>query len=849
MNLSRRTVLKLGLGAGAVPLIGRVPFGAAEMMKNPGDDPRESPRVRAVEDRIQRCRRLPLDAVRLLPGGPLKHAQELDEKFLMELEPDRMLAYFRERAGLEPKAKPYGGWDGNGRNLTGHLCGHYLSATSLMYAATGDARYKQRVDYIVGELEVVQDKNGDGYLCALEHGRECFGRLAKGEIEVGPFSLNGEWSPWYTIHKLLAGLRDSYRFTDNRTALKVETRSAEWVERTLSRLSDAQLQKMMLCEFGGMNEALVDLYADTDDERWLKLSLSFEQKAFVEPLERHQDDLGGKHANTQIPKMIGSAARFGYTGRPADLMTASFFYDTVVHHHDFSTGGHGQDEDYGPRDVIGGIVDGRTAESCNVYNMLKLTRQLFTFDPDVHYADYHERALFNHQMASIDPNDGRMCYMVPVGRGVTHEYQDMFHDFTCCECTGMENHALINDGIYYEDGEHLWVSIYVPSTAEWKDAGVRLRMDTDFPVGERAKLTLAVKRPRKLTLTLRRPWWAGDGFRIEVNGAAVEAPPVNDGKGDEPHGPYYFPWPLSSWVEITRTWKTGDVVEVTLPKSLRLERTPDMPRRTAILWGPLVLAGDLGPEPERRPEGDAAAGRGPERAPAPVLVAADRPLEEWLQPVPGRPGHYRTVGVGRERTPEGAAHDVELMPFYENQERLYAVYWDTYTPDEWEKQRAAYAAEDARAAMLDAAGVATVPVGDFRREREFDFQGGRDARYPVRIMERFGRTTRTWFSYAVPVDPTHPMALVVTYNSGGSLYNSSGRGAEADAFEILVDGTEIAHAHIAPSDPPRFFDATYTIPADLVRGKQKVTVRFQADEGSRVRPVFGLRMVRADQLK
>ncbi len=840
MIVSRRTALKLGLGAGAVPLLNRIPLQAAQVGQSPGEDPREDPRVRAFEDEMLQARRLPLDAVRLQPGGPLKHAQELDEKYLLELEPDRMLAYFRERAGLKPKAEPYGGWDGGGRNLTGHVCGHYLSAVSLMYAATGDDRFKQRVDYIVDELKVVQDKNGDGYLVALEGGRDCFNRLAKGDIKAAAFDLNGQWSPWYTLHKLYAGLRDAYRFTGNKTALDVEIAFAGWAEGILSGLSDDQLQEMMLTEFGGMNEVLVDLYADTDDERWLDLSYSFEHKAFIDPLQRHQDDLGGKHGNTAIPKLIGSVDRFAYTGRAADLMAASYFFDIVDQHHSFTSGGHGQDEYFGPPDVISAISDGRTAESCNVYNMLKLTRRLFTIDPDVHYADFHERALFNHVMASIDPNDGRMCYMVPVGRGVTHEYQDMLHAFTCCVCSGMENHALHGDGLYYEDGDNLWVNLYVPSTAEWADAGVKLAMATDFPVGESAKLTLDMAAPKEFTLRMRRPYWAGDGFRIEVNGQPVEAPPVNDGKGEMRRGSYYYPYPLSSYVEVRRTWKSGDVVEVTLPKSLHLEVTPDNPNRASLMWGPLVLAGDIGPEPQR--------GRGPQAGPrpeppiVPVFVALEKPLEEWLQPITGKPGHFRTAGVGYEPTAEGAAHEVELMPFYELHERTYATYWDMYTPEQWTKEKAEYRAEAKRMAMLDAASVASVPVGDFRAERAFDYQGGDDARRPVRIMDRTGRAARSWFSYEVPVDPTHPMALMVTY------FSDDTRNMPA-SFQIQVDGTKVADANVVTSEPRRFYDVTYPIPAELVKGKEKVTVRFQANEGSRIATVFGIRMVKEDEVK
>src|SRR6267154_2654646 len=250
---------------------------------------------------------------------------------------------------------------------------------------------------------------------------------------------------------------------------------------------------MLNTEFGGMNEVMADLYADTRDERWLRLSYKFEHRAFIEPLERHQDDLGGTHGNTQIPKLLGSVKRFVYAGAPADLLAAGFFWDRVAQHHSYATGGHGKDEYFGEPDKLSDRVDGRTAETCNVYNMLKMTRRLFALRTDIEYAEFHERALFNHILASIDPEDGRTCYMVNVGRGVQHEYQDMFGGFTCCVGSGMESHALHADGLYYESGDTLWVNIYAPSTAEWKDAGVSLAMDTTFPEGEAATLKLSLQ--------------------------------------------------------------------------------------------------------------------------------------------------------------------------------------------------------------------------------------------------------------------------------------------------------------------------------------------------------------------
>ncbi|HVD92350.1 MAG TPA: beta-L-arabinofuranosidase domain-containing protein, partial [Vicinamibacterales bacterium] len=370
------------------------------------------------------ARPLPLNAVRLT-GGPLKRAQQLDADYLLKLEPDRMLSFYRTRAGLPKKAEAYGGWDGEGRQLTGHIAGHYLSAVSYMWAATGDARFKQRADYIVDELRLVQEAHKNGYLGAILGGEEAFNEVARGNIKSGGFDLNGLWSPWYTLHKTYAGLRDAYRFTGNRTALDIEIKYAEWAESILSKLDDAQTQKMLNTEFGGMNEVLADLYADTGDRRWLDLSYHFEHRLIMEPLKQHEDILAGVHGNTTVPKVLGSLARFMYTGDIGDGFASAFFWDRVAKHHSFATGGHGKDEYFREPDKLSNIVDGRTAESCNVYNMLKMTRELFALRPDIEYAEFHERALFNHVLGSMD-DAGNTCYMVPVGQGVRREYQNKF---------------------------------------------------------------------------------------------------------------------------------------------------------------------------------------------------------------------------------------------------------------------------------------------------------------------------------------------------------------------------------------------------------------------------------------
>lgn len=755
------------------------------------------------------ARPLSLSAVRLT-GGPLKLAQDLDAAYLLKLEPDRMMAYYRKRAGLTPRAEGYGGWDGDGKNLTGHIAGHYLSAVSLMYAANGDKRFKERADYLVKEMKEVQDKHGNGYLGALEHGEERFGEVSQGNIRSGGFDLNGLWSPWYVLHKTFAGLRDAYRFTGNRTALDVEVKFAAWAEGILSHLDAAQTQRMLDTEFGGMNEVFADLYADTGDRRWLALSDRFEHHSIVDPLARHEDILAGKHGNTQVPKLLGSLARYLASGNEADGQAATFFWDAVVQHHSYVTGGHGKDEYFFAPDKISDNLDGRTAESCNVYNMLKMTRLLFALHPDIKYAEFQERALFNHVLASIDPKDGRTCYMVPVGRDVRHEYQDMFENFTCCVGTGMENHALHGDGIYYEAGDRFWINLYAPSTADWKAAGVKLAMETGFPEGETATARLTLHAPREFSLLLRRPSWAGKGFAVTVNGKAVS----------DLSSP-------GSYVMLKRPWKSGDTVTLTLPKTLRIEPTPDNARRVALMWGPLALAGNLGPEREASDPAKQAA--------VPIFVAADRPIEDWLRPAVDHPGAFRSVGVGRA-SDHDQPHDVTFVPFYRLHERAYSVYCDLYTPLEWKQKAAEIALSQERQRKLQAATVSFVQPGEMQPERNFNQQG--EETYPERILGRPGRNGRKWFSFDMPVDPAHPLALVVTYHGGERRRTAT--------FDILIDGEKIATQEVARSLKPGFFDAEYALPTAQVKDKKKVTVRFQIQPGSEIAAVFGIRVIRTD---
>jgi DUF1680 family protein len=665
----------------------------------------------------------------------------------------------------------------------------------------------ERVVRVVAEFAEVQ--NADGYIGALAGGLEAFTALSKGKIRSGGFDLNGLWSPWYVEHKIFAGLRDAHRYAGNDTALQLEIRFAGWVEQTLSNLTDAQNQQMLNTEFGGMGEVLADLYADTGDSRWMILSNKFEHHRVIDPLSNGEDHLGGLHANTQIPKLIGSLKRYTYTGSQSDGKAAEFFWDSVVAHHSFASGGHGKDEYFGPPDELGDRLDGRTDESCNVYNMLKLTRGLFALHPNIKYAEFQERALYNHVLASINPDDGSMCYMVPIGRGVRHEYQDMFHDFTCCVGTGMENHALHGYGVYYESGSRLWVNLYTPSTVNWASRDVRISVDTSLPLGDDAQLTVDTPSPKTFTLTLRRPAWADIGFGISVNGKSfktIGAP--------------------GSYVDITRKWQHGDRIDITIPKALYALPVPDNDRRAALMWGPLMLTGDMGPED------------GPSQKGIPVFLGANRPVSDWLMRDTAQAAVFHGTGLGRE-TATGGDIDIPLRPFYLMHRRTYAGYWDLYTPEEWEAKVAELTAEREKQLKLDAMTVAFVQPGEMQSERDFNEQGINST--PELTLGKHGRRGSDWFSFDIPVEPQGSMTLAVTYCS---------EEFAKTIFTILADGQIIGTQTIsrtAPGSPsPTFYDMNYQIPLSITQNKSKITIKFSASTGSEIAAVYGLRMMRTE---
>jgi len=422
--------------------------------------------------------------------------------------------------------------------------------------------------------------------------------------------------------------------------------------------------------------------------------------------------------------------------------------------------------------------------------------------------------------------------MVPVGRGVQQEYQDMQHSFTCCVGTGMESHALHGYGIYYESADTLWVNLFAPSTAKFTTAGVNLKMETGFPDGDDAKLTLTFPSPKEFTLAIRRPGWAGDGFKVKVNGADVAQPTLASLAAGGAGGSFIAAdqpaMPSSVFVELKRTWKSGDVVELTLPKTVRIEPTPDNKTVAAVMWGPLVLAGDHGP----RVEGRASSAT----TPVPALVS-DKPVAEWVVP-DSQPGNFRANQVARVLGTTASAGDVPLTPFYRTHRRRYSVYFDVLTNAEFDARNASIAAEKERVRKMEAATLGFVQPGDMQAERTYNFQSDQTGP-PQRTNGRSSRGGAGWLSYDLPVDPATDVALIVTH------FNEPGLQPAQGNFQILVDGTEIARFQ-PNATAVGFFDVQYAIPLALVHGKSKVTIRFQAVQPGRIAPVFGVRTIRSN---
>ncbi len=761
----------------------------------------------------------PLRDVRLL-DGLFREAMLRDQKYLLSLDNDRLLHMFRVTAGLPSTAKPYGGWEAPDIELRGHSLGHFLSGCALMFASVGDERFKAKADAVVAELAKIQQALAArgfnaGYLSAFPE--EAFDRLEKRERV---------WAPYYTIHKTMAGLLDVYLHCDNKQALDVLLKKAAWVRFRVDRLSEEQRQASLQTEFGGMEEVLTNLYAVTGDPEHLRVARNFDHKRIFDPLARGEDPLDGLHANTQIPKAIGAARDYELTGEKRYHDVASFFWERVAKHRSYVIGGNSDDESFFPPETFSKHLGPSSTETCNTYNMLKLTRHLFAWEPSVEKMDFYERGLYNHILASQDPASGGFCYYVPMRPGAFKTFSTPEDSFWCCVGTGMENHAKYPDTIYFHDDRSLYVNLFIASELKWKEKGLIVRQETKFPEEDTTRLSIKADKPIDLTLKVRCPSWArpdqiipsialSSGMTLTINGKKQRI----DGRP-------------GAYVAIERKWKSGDTVEIRLPMRLRMEAMPDDPKMIALFYGPIALAGDLGQE------GLEGAKRYGPSAPQlgrvkpieiPAFISEINFLLSKIKPAPGAPLTFKTYGIGRPQ-------DVTLLPFYKVFEPRYTVYWKVYTPAEWEKRKADLAAAESRRQTIERLTVDAVNIGDEQSERVHNLQGQGliDGDFDGK---RWRSTRNGWFSYELKTPLDKPLTLVCTYRG------SEGR---LRSFDVLVDGEKIA-TQTLEIHPGELFDFEYPLPEQLTRGKERVTVKFQSRPNAMAGSVFDVRVAQLER--
>ena len=441
-----------------------------------------------------------------LTEGVFKNAQDVDLKYILALNPDKLLAPYWIDAGLPLKAERYGNWESSG--LDGHIGGHYLSALAMMYESTGDAELKKRLDYMVNELALCQAKNGDGYVGGVPNGKVFWERIHKGDIDGSGFGLNNTWVPLYNIHKLFAGLRDAYEYAGNEQAKKVLIGLGDWFIELIKPLSDEQIQQILRTEHGGINETFADLYIITKDKKYLNAAQRLSHQNLLKPLIEKQDKLTGLHANTQIPKVIGFEKIASLTKNTEWSVAAQYFWKNVAQTRSVAFGGNSVLEHFNPTNDFKKMLESNQGpETCNSYNMLRLSKALFLDNNDISYLDFYERTLYNHILSSQHPEKGGFVYFTPIRPNHYRVYSQPETSMWCCVGSGLENHTKYAELIYSHSDKDLYVNLFIPSEINWKEKGLQLIQKTDFPFKNTSELVLKLSKKQAFPLNIRYPKW------------------------------------------------------------------------------------------------------------------------------------------------------------------------------------------------------------------------------------------------------------------------------------------------------------------------------------------------------
>ncbi|WP_291528799.1 glycoside hydrolase family 127 protein [Bacteroides sp. UBA939] len=760
----------------------------------------------------------PLGQVKLL-DGPFKHACDLNVQILLQYDVDRLLAPFLKEAGLQPKGEIFSNWAG----LDGHVGGHYLSALAIHYAATGNVECKKRMEYMISELKRCQQKQGNGYIGGVPEGMKAWDEIKKGNVAI----VWKYWVPWYNLHKIYAGLRDAWMYGGNEEARQMFLDLCDWGLTIITPLSDEQMEQMLANEFGGMNEVYADAYQMTGDVKYLDAAKRFSHRWLLDSMVAQVDNLDNKHANTQVPKVVGYQ-RVAELGHDKKYEAATeFFWNTVVYNRSLSLGGNSRREHFAAADDCKSYVEDREGpESCNTNNMLKLTEGLFRMNPEARYADFYERAMYNHILSTQHPEHGGYVYFTSARPAHYRVYSAPNSAMWCCVGTGMENHGKYGEFIYTHTHDSLFVNLFVASELNWKEKGITLTQETRFPDEESSRLTIRVKKPTKFKLLVRHPWWAdGNDMKVLCRGKNYAA-------GSSP----------SSYIAIERTWKNGDVVEITTPMKVHIETLPNVPNYISIMRGPVLLGAQMGTDHVEGLVADD--GRWAHIAHGPLVSVFDTPFiigsrEEIqakldnMQPVAGKPFCYTVPGLFT-----GKYKDLVLEPFFRIHDSRYMMYWLSMTDEEYAAFRKAEEEKEQLKLLLDKRTVDAVATAEQQPEVDhlmkyensttgnFEGEAWRDAR------------NGGYFQYNLMTGGENDLSLMVRY-WGDETRNRT--------FDILIDDELLVTENLVGKwKRKELVNAEYPIPAAMTNGKKSVTVTFRSKPGNIAGGIFYIRLLKKE---
>ena len=760
----------------------------------------------------------PLGDVTLLEG-PLKHARDLNIKTLLKYDCDRLLAPYRKEAGLEPKAKTYPNWDG----LDGHVGGHYLTAMAIN-AATGDEECRRRMEYMISEIAECAAANrknhpewGIGYMGGMPNSANIWSGFKNGDFRV----YSGSWAPFYNLHKMYAGLRDAWVYCGNEQAKNLFLEFCDWAVNITSKLTDQQMEQMLGNEHGGMNEVIADAYAITGEKKYLECARRFSHKRLLTPLSQRQDCLDNLHANTQIPKVVGFERIAEVSRDEVYHSAASFFWDIVTGERTLAFGGNSRREHFPAKDACMDFInDIDGPETCNTNNMLKLTEDLHRRNPEARYADFYEQAMMNHILSSQHPEHGGYVYFTPERPRHYRNYSAPNEAMWCCVGTGMENHGKYGQFIYTHSGDALFVNLFVASELNWKERGVVLRQETNFPYSEESRITITQGKGR-FSLLVRYPGWVRPGeFKVEVNGT-----PVNIITGP------------SSYVTIDRKWKRGDVVTVHYPMHASLKYLPNVPQYVALMYGPILLGMKTGTEDmahliaDDSRFGQYASGAKLPIDQAPILINNNiEDIPSQLTPIPGKPLHF-TLSTKMINGISG-----ELQPFFEIHDSRYMMYWLALTENSYQQYLDRLAQEERERQALEARTIDKVQPGE--QQPETDHKMETDGSYTGNSNNVFFRDARDGhsFSYLMQTGGRTDLSLRLKYWGVGEW--------KTHEFDIFVDDVLVQSVNnTGKYRISEFKYETYELPATVLKDKKQVRVKFVAKPHRQIGEIYEVRLV------